>query len=368
MRDFIKNNIKLVIGIIIGLVISGVGVYALTVTAGEISYDNTQSGIQANNVKDAIDKLYEKAENSGGSSGRCPKGFTEQVINDGIYCKPDSSNYSCPVGYTQTIVNGLLYCQDNTKKCHRAETLHTEICNKSGTVGYSIGDTIKYGSLGTVGSEPSPGDAFDCDVNGDGIYNSLTERFYYVSDYFDTSSMTFDTDYATLIYYSNTSSGSPSTSNGVWYCSSQTSKNGPTTAKAQLPTTSKWKNVTLKTTTRNILGGDNPSSLTTTYKSGFSYSGYAARLLTVQELVSACGTTIANSLVRCNWLFEQTNYSTSSFSISGSWLETVYNNNSYIWYVRTSDANAYRQLSYASSSSGNGVRPVIEVPKSQISY
>ena len=41
--------------------------------------------------------------------------------------------------------------------------------------------TITYGKLGTQGILSS-GDAFDCDVNGDGIYDATTERFYYVTD------------------------------------------------------------------------------------------------------------------------------------------------------------------------------------------
>ena len=60
---FIKSNIKLVIGIIIGSVISGTTVYAATIlfASNQVSYDNTTSGMNATNVQDALDELYTKA-------------------------------------------------------------------------------------------------------------------------------------------------------------------------------------------------------------------------------------------------------------------------------------------------------------------
>ena len=42
--------------------------------------------------------------------------------------------------------------------------------------------TISSGNL-------KSGDAFDCDVNGDGKYNSDTERFYYVTDMNDSTAV-----------------------------------------------------------------------------------------------------------------------------------------------------------------------------------
>lgn len=59
----LKKNYKIIIGIIIGAVISGCGVYAATViAAASVTYsDNTSLG--ATNVQDAIDKLYAKADN-----------------------------------------------------------------------------------------------------------------------------------------------------------------------------------------------------------------------------------------------------------------------------------------------------------------
>ena len=77
--------------------------------------------------------------------------------------------------------------------CKRATTLHTEECNNGRCVsdGYGVNGsmgtaTITYGNLGTEGTLTS-GDAFDCDVNGDGVYDSATEKCDYVAVIDNTS-------------------------------------------------------------------------------------------------------------------------------------------------------------------------------------
>ena len=59
----IKKNYKLLIGIIIGSIITGTSVYAATVISSkDISYDNTSSKLSSPNVKDALDELSTKTE------------------------------------------------------------------------------------------------------------------------------------------------------------------------------------------------------------------------------------------------------------------------------------------------------------------
>ena len=247
--------------------------------------------------------------------------------------------------------------------CKRATTLHTEICNKTSTsnycsgTGYSTGDTVTYGNLGTSGTLTS-GDAFDCDVNGDGVYDSETERFYYVSDKdVDSSS-----DYVTLIYYNNVSFGNINNTAEFAYDTANTPrKNGPRRAKAQLPKASKWSNVSLSNTTRDIT--DNKGTVRV---SKFSYEGYAARLLTYQEVVSACGGT---SLDNCQYLLENTRYTNGSLT-TGYWLETLSSSKETYVYSVFSSSRAVLDLITASdegSFGSNGVRPAIEVLKSKIS-
>ena len=263
----------------------------------------------------------------------------------------------------------------NTKEkeylCKRATTLHTEICSNEDNSGYcqadgyALNDTITYGNLGTTGTLAS-GDAFDCDVNGDGVYDSTTERFYYLSDM--TNGVTQDSNTAVLIYYNNVSGGVASNSTTYAYdVNSNAYTNGPITALPQLPTTSQWKNVSLINATRNITDEKN-----TVMKSAFSYEGYAARLLTAQEVSAGCGFTVGNRTAgelssKCKYLMENTNYSSSSLKTYGGWLESPDASHSY--YAWRVDAY-YRYVVYGpvGNASLDGFRPAIEVLKSNISY
>ena len=343
----LKNNYKIIIGIIIGVVISGCGVYAATViAASKVEYtDNASLG--ATNVQDAIDKLNTKA--------------TTKIAE---------AEAKCPDGYK--CIKPL---------CKRATTLHTEKCSQTSTSTYCSGDgytasgsmkttTITYGNLGTKGVLTS-GDAFDCDVNGDGVYNSTTERFYYVSDI--TNGVTQDSNTAVLIYYNNVSGGVASNSTSYAYDKSGSNNNGPVTALAQLPTTNQWKNVSLTNTTRAIT---NQSGGNTT-KAGnlptaFSYEGYAARLLTAQEVSAGCGFTVGSKTKgelssKCKYLMENTKYSASSLKTYGGWLESPSASFSpSAWYV---NANLRYVSNYnVADADIHGVRPAIEVLKSNISY
>ena len=333
----LKNNYKIIIGIIIGVVISGCGVYAATViAASKVEYtDNASLG--ATNVQDAIDKLNTKAT-----------------------IKIKEAEAKCPDGYK--CIKPL---------CKRATTLHTEKCSQTSTSsycsgdGYTLNDTITYGNFGTKGVFAS-GDAFDCDVNGDAVYDSATERFYYVSDM--TNGVTQDSNTAVLIYYNNVSGGLPSNSTTYAYdVNGNAYTNGPITAKGQLPTTSQWKNVSLINATRNITDEKN-----TVRKSAFSYEGYAARLLTAQEVSAGCGFTVGSVATgelssKCKYLMENTKYSSSSLKTYGGWLESPHASGStsawrvYVYYrcVYSDDV---------ASANNFGVRPAIEVLKSNISY
>ena len=344
----LKNNYKIIIGIIIGVVISGYGVYAATVIAASKVEYTDNSSLGADNVQTAIDKLNTKATT-----------------------KIKEAEAKCPDGYK--CVKPL---------CKRATTLHTETCSQTDSLNYCSGDgytasgsmkttTITYGNLGTKGILTS-GDAFDCDVNGDGVYDSATERFYYVSDM--TNGVTTDANTAVLIYYNNVSGGVASNSTIYAYDSSGKNNNGPVTAMKQLPATSQWSNISLINTTRAITNqnGENTTgagNLPTT----FSYAGYAARLLTYQEISNGCcdGTTTINAFKglssKCKYLMENTRYSSDSSTTDGEWLESpAASISSYAWRVNaiTRAVNS-QQVDYAYNT---GVRPAIEVLKSNISY
>ena len=239
---------------------------------------------------------------------------------------------------------------------------------------YTLGEAIEYGNLGTAGTLSS-GDAFDCDVNKDGTYDPATERFYYVSDYYNTASQEFENDKATLIYYNNTIGGiSNNTDVGlVPYNSEGNNYEGPISALANLPTRTQWKNKNLITGTRAIIGEGGETFVSDKiFPTAFDYSNYAARLLTVKEMMSGCNISTVGSytigeLDNCIYLLENTDYTVYGKVPSSFWLETPYAlTQSFIWSIDGS----YRQISdYDAQYYGwIGVRPVITLLKSNISY
>ena len=286
----------------------------------------------------------------------------------------DEIDHACSVNAPKEYM-----CKNNTPKCVRATTLHTETCTNSDSSnycqgdGYALNDTIIYGNSTTIPGVLTVGDAFDCDVNGDETFDAVTERFYYISDYFDTERQRFDDKIAVLVYYSNTDDGVASTTRCAYNCVNQ-NYNGPITAMNELPTTTQWNNIRLYKETRQILADNNSTSTTGgNLPSAFSYSGYAARLLTYQELYHGCygfslGISATNGLsTNCKFLFEMTKYAYSNYGTYGSWTETPVSNslnNAYIWDAVS--RNAYNRA--ANYTYNSGVRPVIEIYKSEIVY
>ena len=265
--------------------------------------------------------------------------------------------------------------------CKRATVLHGEACTNSSTsyycqgAGYGLNTVITYGKTGTVGTL-DVGDAFDCDVNGNGVYD---ERFYYLGDYYDTNTKTFDTSTGILIYYSDTVNGEATQIilNATSKYHTTDNWHGPVSALADLPTTTQWSNITLKNTARTIYACDdaNCSNEYLTTSGGtitpnpFSYTGRAARLLTIEELYhSGCGTSPV--LKKCNFLFERTKYADSGFLVYGPRLENpIYSDSETAWWL-TSYSRLVAGLNSAHpvTSTSFGIRPVIEIPKTKISY
>lgn len=174
------------------------------------------------------------------------------------------------------------------------------------------------------------GDKLYCDVNGDGTYNESTEIFYYLKD------LDSDSTSAVLIYNNVTSS------DYVAYSKTNT-LNGPTIASKYLPTISEWPNVSLTKAIRDIKSQDSDFII-----KGFNYSGYAARLPSLSE-VESC----ANE---------------SNCPITGViWLETPKTQSNALYLFAPSlRYNQIRDDDVTSLTAS--VMPVIEVPKSRISY
>ena len=268
--------------------------------------------------------------------------------------------------------------------CKRATTLHTEQCSQTSKTlycsasGYQVGGsknttTITYGNFGTDNTSLNGGDAFTCDVNGDGIYNEETERFYYVSDYYNTQTKSFETDTGVLVYYNNVSAGVPNNT-GIFTYDDTDNLHGPRSATQQLPTTTQWSNVSLKNTERAILNYQNGNTADSEQlPSNYSYLGHSARLLTQQEINSSVGKAITSfgknqtdglDLLAPHY-FENTKYSNNNL-ISGSWwLEgTTVAATTHALRIMTTPSTQYGNGIYSISvGSSIGVRPAIEVNK-----
>ena len=226
---------------------------------------------------------------------------------------------------------------NTTIVCRPATTLHTS------------GNT----SFGQIPSKPilSAGDAFDCDVDGDGTYDPTTERFYYLKD--------SDNGNAVLIFYDNISQVS---SNATPICNATASAygtGGPTTAIEELPTTGQWSNVSLYSEPRTIT-----NELGTTVTNNYIYTGKATRFATLDEIKSATNNNIngtVNELASYAFLLENTELYGNTCR-SNYWLETT-NSTAGAYMI---DGGTTNGTKLGISSSNSAVRPVIEVPYSSI--
>ena len=344
----------------------------VTVTVGDKEVTKTEDGIKGHVLRKGTSEEViieiEYKSGSGRADGNIEVEFGDITL---VYSSVDSDG-------TINIGGG----SGTNYLCKRADvsTLHTETCNQSSTstagsgvgcvdAGYTIGETITYGNQTTTDGALTPGDAFDCDVDGDETYDSDTERFYYVSP----KDADDESEYAVLIYYNNTTNGyaDNTSASKIEYDSSEENWHGPVTAIKNLPTIQEWTNVSLSRVIRAITnenGGNTTSG--GTLPTNFSYTNsegidYAARLLTYQELVIACGGT---SLDNCAYLMENTDYSLSR-DIWGYWLENPEASYSYTaWGVRSHYSSLQHGVVYNELGLTYGVRPVIEVLKTDIQY
>ncbi len=261
--------------------------------------------------------------------------------------------------------------------CKRATTLHTKTCESSYCSNEAINGIVTYGNLGQNGIL-SQGDAFDCDVNGDGYFDEYDERFYYVSDYFDTHTKQFDDSYAALIYSHYVLDGE--IYDGTDWIVGYNNNNyyeGPTIMATHLPTTENWSNVTLKETTRSIINNLSQSS----NPHEFSYDGYAARLLTVQEIfnsTSVSNDTIHNSgdyITERIYLYENSSYDTHVDNYFTSTALETFSNDRNTWdssqyggvlVVRPDSEHRNITIETPFNEEFGSVRPVIDVPKNRI--
>ena len=100
---FLKNkkNYKFIIGALLGIIVPIIGAYAVSYigSGSDLTYDNSNSGLESTNVQDALDELYKYKD--------CPKGYSCEKLKLGDYVSmtPIKSSYTTDTsktGYSST--------------------------------------------------------------------------------------------------------------------------------------------------------------------------------------------------------------------------------------------------------------------------
>lgn len=232
------------------------------------------------------------------------------------------------------------------KKVTDENKLHKETCASGGcrvsAINIPVNSDITYGTTYGLNS-PVAGDAYDCDVNDDGIYDAqtaygkYTERFYFLR-FVDNGN---DERTGALVYYTSIDSNGPVDSQ---HNSSIESVNY-NSALAFLPTDSSW---------------DNP--LLVDFDSG---NGKVTRFLNFADLSEVCGPISSDEgpayFAACGkwFIFENSRFQSTSLGRAGIWLEP-YNNH----YYRIQTQSVGVQVPNDGANSSNTARPVIEIPAS----
>lgn len=139
------------------------------------------------------------------------------------------------------------------------------------------------------------------------------------------------------------------------------------TAKTNLPTKSQWPNTA--TTQYKTLTDISGNSIV----APFSYSGYAARLLSYQDLaLNDDSPWVTNGLSFSRWgfLYENTTYvNSATYARRDFWLETPnVSTTTQAYYVSGNNRNLSSMIVNYMSSLNNGARPLIEINLSDMRY
>ena len=245
MKRIVKKNYKIIIGIVVGLMISSIGVYALSsLSSSEVSYNNESSGLTSNTVQGAIDELYTKA------STHCPDKY---VCSTKTGIASSNSNIVHVYTYNQT-AGASDYCVTGEEKT----------CKESECIKYSNKDSCK------------PGTIIDYQVN-----EQKQIRFHVVHDDGDTMTLQSQKNILQI----------------SWYVSRDNSQ-GPTTALDALEKeTEDWVNVNKqsytigeKNDTLGYSGCDWPAMICSSTPYNLTRGPVRTRMITIQETLElGCG-------------------------------------------------------------------------------
>ncbi len=118
VKNLFKNSkTKFILGLILGIILTGGGVYAATIgNSKDVFYDNATSNLSSTNVQDALDELYDKINNKlttyafGTPTINSPVDFQEVIASSGsnVFVKKQGSQLSVCLYY-----NNRLFCMKN---------------------------------------------------------------------------------------------------------------------------------------------------------------------------------------------------------------------------------------------------------------
>ena len=158
MKKLVKNNIKVLVAFILGVLVSGIGVYAVTVASSSVSYSNPTSGSTSTTVKEALDELYDVAKSCKVKSVSFADDSWDRIISNvqngysGLY----------EVGDTKTVDMGTL----GTHTLRVANNSTPSECSTTGFSQTACGFVLEFADIITT-HRMNPYDNSGS-INGDG--------------------------------------------------------------------------------------------------------------------------------------------------------------------------------------------------------
>ena len=103
MKNIIKNNLKTIIAFILGMLVSGIGATAVTLSFASGDVEHTKSDGTKTNVKAAINDLYSKATAGDATSDQLLSG--KKALSKGTLLTGTMNNYSSSTAQSCTTAN-----------------------------------------------------------------------------------------------------------------------------------------------------------------------------------------------------------------------------------------------------------------------
>ena len=174
MKKIFKNNIKLFVGLLIGLIICSVGVYAANLTAQRVTYEPEDEDWEVSDVKNALDQLYERSTKKinglGDTISISKYGGTRNVYTSTISLK--KGTYLCSTVYGNSTAEGTTSYFGKSSQYNEVSDCdnYIEVKNYSNCQSASVSDNSHIFEICLVGKN------FICTVNEE---KNITIRYGY---------------------------------------------------------------------------------------------------------------------------------------------------------------------------------------------